>query len=467
MAKQETPFIGGAYEARDKNLNAQLCQNLYVEIDQSGAKNIIALVNTPGTVTWYDPGYFGEVRALHIFKTNLYAVIGNRLYRIDEGGAGANLGTLANSTGYARMEDNSVDLMILDNNLGYVWNGATLTQIADTDFPDASGLTFQDGYFMVTKTGTDELYPSDADDPTAWDPTQVIAKEGKSDPLVLPYMALRLVWLFGTLTTEIWYNSGVGTFPFARATGGFIEIGLGAKRSVDDLEGVIFFLDHKYRVCQASGISYKPVSTYQIDYQIEKLTRKDDAIGFCYTQEGHSFYQITFPTDSKTFVYDITTGFWHTRASGALDKRERANCHIRFAEKELVGDFENGKIYYYDLTTYTDNGDVKRAIRSAQAVNKNRRWVRHHSFELEIETGSHLSTGQGSDPQIMMQYSDDNGTTWSAELWRSMGKIGEKGIVVRWNKLGGSRDRIYKIVIADPVRREITNCYLDGSVGRS
>jgi hypothetical protein len=116
-----------------------------------------------------------------------------------------------------------------------------------------------------------------------------------------------------------------------------------------------------------------------------------------------------------------------------------------------------------DLGTYTDNGTTKRAIRAAQAVNKKRQNIRHTYFELEMETGTVESVGPDYNPQIMMQYSDDNGATWSSELWESMGLIGEKGIVVRWSKLGISRDRIYKVIIAYAVRREITNAYLWGS----
>jgi len=73
---QEFPFIGGAYTARSTNLNAQVCQNLYLEMDNTGAKNIIALVGCPGMKLWLTPGTIAEVRALEVFQNRLYAVIG-------------------------------------------------------------------------------------------------------------------------------------------------------------------------------------------------------------------------------------------------------------------------------------------------------------------------------------------------------------------------------------------------------
>ena len=599
MAKKiEMPFIGGAYQGRDKNLNAQVCQNLYVETDQTGAKNIMALVNTPGLVTWCDCGLEGEVRAFHVFGDYLYVVIANSLYKIDSSAAYTLIGTLTNSSGPCFMKDDSVYLMIQDGKDGhYLWDGVTLESIVPnqpstpsdvtvftpgatnwydphsrwscasdgsfishggaesyvsyfnatangatynititvstftpgatlrvgfTPYPgnvqtndlyfdltptigdltcsltigptgehhffmlsegsivitnvkiidaaegeeeatldyDASWMDFQDGYWFLGLDGSDQFRMSGQDDPTNWDPTNITFAEGDSDKTLRGYSANRLLWLFGERTTEIFYNNnGV----FERYAGGFLQIGIGAAMSVDDIEGIPFWLDNKFRVNMGNGIGYKPVSTYQIDYQISKMTRKDDAVGYCYTQEGHSFYVITFPTDKKTFAYDITTGFWHTRATDVDDDRERGNCHVRFADKELIGDFENGLIYYMDLGVYTDNGVVKRAIRIAQAVNQKRENIRHDYLELEMETGTVESVGPDYNPQVMMQYSDDNGNSWSSELWQSMGLIGEKGIVVRWSKLGISRDRLYKVVVAYGVRREITNCYLMGS----
>jgi hypothetical protein len=93
----------------------------------------------------------------------------------------------------------------------------------------------------------------------------------------------------------------------------------------------------------------------------------------------------------------------------------------------------------------------------------NRSWINHNSLELLIQAGEGLITGQGSDPQIMMRYSDTYGRTWSNEIWRSMGKIGEFNKIISWNKLGRSLDRLYEIKITDPVYRIISNAYLNRS----
>ena len=70
---------------------------------------------------------------------------------------------------------------------------------------------------------------------------------------------------------------------------------------------------------------------------------------------------------------------------------------------------------------------------------------------------------QGSDPQVMLRWSDDGGHTWSNEHWRSMGKIGETGRRVLWRRLGMTmklRDRVYEVSGTDPVKIAIMGAEL-------
>lgn len=50
----EIPFVGGAYQGRSPNINAQVCQNLYPVMDQQGGK-VMALMGTPGLSWWASP----------------------------------------------------------------------------------------------------------------------------------------------------------------------------------------------------------------------------------------------------------------------------------------------------------------------------------------------------------------------------------------------------------------------------
>jgi len=62
----------------------------------------------------------------------------------------------------------------------------------------------------------------------------------------------------------------------------------------------------------------------------------------------------------------------------------------------------------------------------------------------------------------MLKYSDDGGRTFSNELWRTIGKLGEYRTRVKWNRLGRSRDRVYTVEVSDPVFVQYNEAYLNG-----
>ena len=70
---------------------------------------------------------------------------------------------------------------------------------------------------------------------------------------------------------------------------------------------------------------------------------------------------------------------------------------------------------------------------------------------------------QGTNPQVMLRWSDDGGHTWSSEHWVSIGKIGEYGRRVIWRRLGMTqkiRDRVYEVSMTDPVKIAIMGAEL-------
>jgi hypothetical protein len=88
----------------------------------------------------------------------------------------------------------------------------------------------------------------------------------------------------------------------------------------------------------------------------------------------------------------------------------------------------------------------------------------HHALQLYGQMGVGLDgSGQGTDPQVMLRWSDDGGHTWSNEHWRSMGRIGETGNRCIWRRLGSTaklRDRVYEFSGTDPVKRAFTGAEL-------
>jgi hypothetical protein len=142
---------------------------------------------------------------------------------------------------------------------------------------------------------------------------------------------------------------------------------------------------------------------------------------------------------------------------------------MAFNHKIVVGDFQNGNIYAFDLDDYSDNGGVQKWLRTWRALAPGKNTLNRtaqHSLQLDIESGVGLNTGQGEDPQVMLRWSDDGGHTWSNEHWASIGKIGQYYRRVFWRRLGMTlkiRDRVYEVSGTDPVKIAIMGAELHAS----
>ncbi len=86
-------------------------------------------------------------------------------------------------------------------------------------------------------------------------------------------------------------------------------------------------------------------------------------------------------------------------------------------------------------------------------------------YQEQLYAGDNLPAG--ADPQIMLDWSDDGGRTWSLlKKWRSLGKMGEYRKRLRWLKMGQARQRVLRLIVTDPVRRNLIGFYLDVEEGQ-
>lgn len=392
-----------------------------------------------------------------------YSVVGNKVFRHGSTGTKTECtGILGTSTGIVQMEGDGTYMMIVVPGVdAYYVLGTTVTKVTDADFPTPSSLTYQDGYFIVTKSWSGEYYISGLHDPSSWGELDYEIAAGLPDNGVRVFMDHRELLNFQERSIEPYQNVGESDFPFRRVEGAFIEVGLCATNSVIKLDNSVCWLADDFTIQRM--VNYTPVfiSPENLNRLIGKYTVKSDAFGFSFKDSGNSFGVFTFPSANKTWVFNAATGAWHQWSSGLTEGRHRANCHCFFAGKNLVGDMENGKIYELSNTTYTDDGDTIRRKRISPPLfdPDGRKKLTYPYLEVEFKAGVGLAVGQGSDPQAMMRYSDDNCRTWSNEKWRGIGKIGEYKDRARWHKIGSARVRNFEIVVSDPIEATIVNAY--------
>jgi hypothetical protein len=502
----KSPILASAYVARSVNAADNQMINMFPEVVPEAGKEPAFLQRAPALNYLASLGA-GPVRGLWQFGNYGYAVSGTTLYKLDSSFNAVAKGTVA-GTGQVSMVDNGTQLFIAAGATGYIYNSSTdvFAQITDVDFAGAVTVGFIDGYFVYNQPNSQKFWVTSLYDGTSVDPLDFASAEGSPDNLVSLIVDHREIWLFGQSSIEVWYDAGLPDFPLSRIQGAFIEIGCAAPFSVAKLDNGVFWLSSDARgrgmVFRSNGYAGVRISTHSVEWQIQQYADITDAVAYTYQQDGHSFYVLNFPSADITWVYDVATQAWHQRAGWLNNQytRHRGNCQMAFNGKIVIGDYLTGDIYSYDLNAYTEAGAVQKWLRSWRALptgTNNLRRTTQHSLQLDCEVGVGLdgatpatttylssissdaaSAGaisgeseettneiivQGSDPQVMLRWSDDGGHTWSNEHWRSMGKLGETGRRVLWRRLGMTmrlRDRVYEVSGTDPVKIAIMGAEL-------
>jgi len=469
----KTPILGSSYVARSVNAADNRMVNLFPEVVPEGGNTSAFLNRAPGLRLLADIGT-GPIRGISSFNGKMYVVSGRTLYEVDSDYVATARGTMIDNQIPVSMANNGTQLFIAANGPSYVYNTVTTVfgQVTDPDFPGALTVSYLDGYFVFIEPFGQKVWVTDLLDPTSIDPLNFASAEGDPDGLISSIVDHSEVWLFGTNSIEVWYNSGDSDFPLQRIQGAFNEIGCAATFSVAKLDNGLFWLGADSRgqgiVYRANGYNGKRISTHAVEWQIQQYERIDDAIAYTYQQDGHSFYVLSFPTADKTWVYDAATDAWHERAGWINGRfiRHRSNCQTAFNNLVIVGDYQNGNIYALDMNVYDDYGRVQRWVRSWRALPPDTNDLKrssHHSLQLNCESGVGLNNGQGSAPQVMLRWSDDGGHTWNGERQVSMGRVGQYGARVIFRRLGMTlklRDRVYEISGTDPVKVAIMGAEL-------
>ncbi len=169
-----------------------------------------------------------------------------------------------------------------------------------------------------------------------------------------------------------------------------------------------------------------------------------------YLLDGHPMYQLNLPSHNRSFLFDGSTNVWSELTSS--DARHRGEIGVSYLSNRYVTDYDTGKVYKLKRDVYSDNGTPIVRELTGRHFEVGMDWFTVNRFILDIEAGVGISTGQGSNPQVMLQYSVDNGHTWSEELWTAVGAAGEYQTRVEWWRLGRFRDAIFRIKFSDPVK---------------
>jgi hypothetical protein len=329
---------------------------------------------------------------------------------------------------------------------------------------------YQDGYGVYLKQASNIWYISSINDFSEINALDFAKSNLWPDYLTVGISIKEELWLIGVDTTEIWYDVGAEIFPFEPRTNLVIRYGCIAPYSIAAAHNnILLWLSNNEEGGRVLIMveNYAPVivSNEAVNAAWESYTTVDDAIGGVYQWDGHIFYWITFPTQDKTWTYDLVSKKWYERCSilnntqpataPTREGRWRANNYSYFNGMHLFGDFESGKIYKLNRNTYDENGVYFPCERVSQNFQKDLHRIRINSVELDFQKGVGLTdqSKQGHNPTVMLQISRDDGESWGNELWRTLTKVGETRKRIKWNRLGVSEAWVFRVRITDPVYR--------------
>lgn len=506
------PLTGGAYQARSKIADAEVCENLFPEINPPENSPPVPVTHYPREgerLLTASPAPSPGRGVFALSNGDLYAVVGSNVYYIDPNWAWTLIGAINNLTTPVSMSDNGTTAVIVDGSLNGGWTIVMATKafapLVDPTgtFVGATRVDYADGFLAFNDPGTNGWYVSLINQ-VNFNALAIANKSGKPDPIVTLAFNIRQAWLIGTETTEIWYNAGASPFPYAAWPNILVPFGIAAAYSLAQADVNLFWLSRNAQgqaiAVQTKGYAVEAISTRALEYEWSTYQTVADCIGGTYQQAGHTFILFHFPTADKTWAYDLATKQWHRRVwtdNNGIKHRQRSTFFAAVGPnggyvKTIIGqDFTNGQIYAIDPRYYTDNGNPIVCRRSFPHVMADMKEITHVSFVADFETGGVLgvpalnNSGVTADfsadfsadfadaavpfivrnlqgaPALGLRYSNDGGNTWSNFRMKGPLNTGNYRQMLRWRGLGMARDRVYELLWSYDGPSALQGAYLE------
>jgi len=475
-------FCGPTYQAISPNIDAELAVNLFCERSEStGAKTPLAMIMAPGKRLF---SQLPEAGVSELFTVNgrTFAA-GAHLWELQGNGATVDLGPLGGTqpVRQCQIESNQTQLLCLNNGNLYVLTLATnvLTAVNMAQFNGpVMQIAFADGYFFAWIQSTHTFQVSQLENGLTWSGLDISTVSLFPDNFVSMISDHREIGFFSNKKSVAYYNAGAGFPPYIPIQGSFSEFGAAAMSATVQADNSVLWIGADERggaiAQRLVGYNNQRISTHAVEFAWQNYTTVADARGYTYQENGHTFWVIWFPTANATWVYDISTQFWHQRGawnaiSGTYDA-DHSQSHTFNFNKHLVGDWASGNIYEQSTSIYADNGGILRWLRRSPTANKDNKWIYYSELEIDIEPGLGPQPpfldglGNPRPPQIMLRWSNDATKTWSSTFLLGCGKAGEYGARARKMQLGRARKRVWEIAGTDPIAWRVANAYVKAEV---
>ncbi len=482
-------FVGPAYQTRSPLLDAESLINLYVEtVSSSGNQKKANLYGTPGMFPLYqlDPVVQTPTfvcRGCCAVDGRMWAVLGGTLYEVSINAATLTTPISANLLSRGPIVDDGLPVTFASNGRGgeqLAICGGGQVKILDLRTNILSGsiplpltnlptmIDFLDGYFLLAEKDSIRVWFSKLEDGTSWNALDFFARSNVIDNVIGIKVLRDKVWVHGSLTTTIYYDSGDPLTPFLPYPGSTMQEGLVSPFAVGVQGDFIIWMaknaEGQNKIVTAQAYTPTRISTPALEAALASYLTTEDVELLIYEQEGHKFACFTFPTAGVTWCYDRSESerrgeaIWHQRdtwdQATAVSGVWRARGVASVPAGMIVGDRASAVLYALDLNTFTDAHGPIRRTRRAPYLSAENQWLFLDQVELGMQAGVGLNAGQGSEPRVMLKISRDGARTWDPPMTASIGAQGAYTPLAIWYQCGRVRADllVLEVTQSDPVR---------------
>ena len=451
MAKVNIPFIAPDGKQFDNFYESEFTKRqingvLVTGVSPSGDK-AVHWENRPGFRGVINLGEDAPVDGLYwwVRQNTLVATCNGKTFFIDENGVvNEKTGTAVMVAGvrpsYTDLSGDKLYQASSGKIGGYVAGaGNNGSFIADPEVPtNVTHLATLNKIMIALPANTQTFEWSVVNNAESWD-ADFASAETETDLALGLYVNNSEIVIVGQSSLEIWRDNGT---TFVKELQGYVQTGIIAPDSFTIINSEYFWLSQNREVVRLDGRKQSIISG-PYSKMIKRFSTVEDAIGSYVQVVGRNLFVLTFPTEDKTFVFDIENnvwfewGEWIGTGYSKFIGQNFANC-TTWGFTVFGSSKDDGIIYAFDpdhtmdnskpthgmiRTDFLNHGDSKqRKFCNSVRLDFKRAERKSISGDLTIRnllaqfSGENIAFYEGMDTTMHLRYRDNGKKEWSDYL---------------------------------------------------